>query len=652
MHASLLQLDLSTKSLRVVSLQSWLVTAGAFALVGGVGAAQGGYFPTSWGWIVLGLGWAAGLALVLRREIRLGRLELATLGALVALVAWVGLSIAWSDDAPQAVLELQRGLVYVVGLLAALVIVRRRSVAAMLWGLQAAIVCIAAYGLSTRLFPETGEGLAPIIQNRLSSPLGYWNALGALAVMGALLALGFAAHGRLLGRVAAAASLPILLTAMYFTYSRGSWLALAAGLVALFAVAPTRLRLASAALALAPASVAAVLLAAHSQSLTRLTGSSADITHEGRRLALEVVALALVSGLAGLGLGLLHHRFSPPTAVRRAYGAALVLVLAAFLGAFVAHYGGPSSLASRAYHSFKNDRPANPTSSRAPGDLNQRLFTLRSNGRIEFSDVALDTYRTHRWLGAGAGSYETYWVANRPFPASARDAHSLYMETLAELGPLGIGLLAAVFGLPLAAALRVRRSPMVPAAAAAYTAFLVHAAVDWDWEMPVLVLSALLCGAALLVSSRTTRALVVPERVRAGAVGLVVLVVAASALGLVGNRSVAASTSAVDVGSWATGLAKARVATRWAPWSAEAWQALGNAQLGLGRRAEAQLSLRRALAKSPHDWRIWYDLGVASRGDERLRAYRRAAALNPLGYDISVLRGLGYVPPLDPEGQG
>ncbi len=625
----------------------WPGLAG-LGLIGGVGAAQGGYFPTSWGWIALGLGWAIGLALVLPREIRLGPLELVTLAALGALVAWVGLSIAWSVDVPQAVLELQRGLVYVLGLLAALVLVRRRSVLVTLWGVLGAIVGVAIYALSTRLFPDPGEGLAPILLNRLSSPLGYWNALGALAAMGALLGLGLATHGRALARAAAAASLPVLFTAMYFTYSRGAWLAFAFGLTMLVAVSPTRLRVASTGLVLAPASVAAVLLAAHSRALTRLTGSYPDITHEGRRLAAEVVVLALASGLAGLALGLLERRISPSVALRRAYGAALVLALAAFLAAFVAHYGGPSSVASRAYHSFKDAWATSSLSPQAASDLNKRLFSLSPSGRNELWNVAWNTYKSHPWLGAGAGSYETYWLAERPTFKTARDAHSLYMETLAELGPVGLAFLAVALAVPLAAGLKARRSPPVPAAAAAYGAFLVHAGVDWDWEMPVLVLSALLCGGALLVSARGRSAFLLPGRVRAGVLVIAALIVAVSVLGLVGNRAVASSTAAVDEGFWRTALPKAQAATRWAPWSAEAWQALGNAQLGLGQRREAQANLRRAVSKSPRDWRVWYDLGIASRGKARLRAYRRAATLNPFGRDIGVLRALGYELPLGP----
>src|ERR671928_68894 len=52
-------------------------------------------------------------------------------------------------------------------------------------------------------------------------------------------------------------------------------------------------------------------------------------------------------------------------------------------------------------------------------------------------------------LGSGAGTFERYWLLYRPVGSFARDAHSLYLETLAELGPIGLVLLLAALGLPL-----------------------------------------------------------------------------------------------------------------------------------------------------------------------------------------------------------
>ena len=55
----------------------------------------------------------------------------------------------------------------------------------------------------------------------------YWNGLAIFLVVGILVALGFAARGKALWtRALAAATVPILTSAVYFTFSRGALVAL------------------------------------------------------------------------------------------------------------------------------------------------------------------------------------------------------------------------------------------------------------------------------------------------------------------------------------------------------------------------------------------------------------------------------------------
>jgi hypothetical protein len=82
----------------------------------------------------------------------------------------------------------------------------------------------------------------------------------------------------------------------------------------------------------------------------------------------------------------------------------------------------------------------------------------------------------------------------------------VYLETLAELGPLGLGLLLTALGVPLVASWRARRHPLMAGVLAAYVAFLVHAAADWDWQLAAVGLAGLACGATLLVMARGSRA--------------------------------------------------------------------------------------------------------------------------------------------------
>ena len=72
---------------------------------GAVAADRGGYFPTTWGWAAVPLCWVAVMALFVRDHISLSRLELAFLGVLLAIPGWYALSVLWSRDVPQTILE-------------------------------------------------------------------------------------------------------------------------------------------------------------------------------------------------------------------------------------------------------------------------------------------------------------------------------------------------------------------------------------------------------------------------------------------------------------------------------------------------------------------------------------------------------------------
>jgi O-antigen ligase len=108
-------------------------------------------------------------------------------------------------------------------------------------------------------------------------------------------------------------------------------------------------------------------------------------------------------------------------------------------------------------------------------------------------------------LGSGTGTFDLIWAAGAPIPSYVLDAHSLYLETLVELGPLGLCLLLVALLVPVAAAVRVR-TPVGAAAAGAYVAFLFHAGVDWDWEMPAVAVAGLACGVALMAERKFSAA--------------------------------------------------------------------------------------------------------------------------------------------------
>jgi O-antigen ligase len=136
---------------------------------------------------------------------------------------------------------------------------------------------------------------------------------------------------------------------------------------------------------------------------------------------------------------------------------------------------------------------------------------LVGEDRPHYWRVAWKEFELHPFLGSGPGTFANYWLHYRTIPSFARDAHNLYLETLAEAGPLGLLILLAALAVPLLA-LRRAGNPITAAAAGAYVAFLVHAGVDWDWELPAVTVVGLVAGAVLIVASRGAESELPPVR--------------------------------------------------------------------------------------------------------------------------------------------
>jgi hypothetical protein len=551
-------------------------------------------------------------------------LEVAFVASLILLLVWILLSNGWTQAPTETPLEGERMIVYVAGVLAAFLLVGRYP-RALLAGVWMAATLVSCYSLLTRLFPERVGTFDVLDRFRLSEPVGYWNALGIFAVIGALLAFGLAADAQSrLVRALATASTVVLLPTVYFTYSRGAWIALGLGLIAMVAVSPQRLRLVTIGLLTAPWPAAGVLLSADSRALTHRVATLDSASRAGHHLAFLLLLLALGAIAVSVALSFLELRLQPGHRVRVAYSGVLVLIVAVSLTAVFSQYGSPISIANRAYDSFKGSQPPLGT------NLNARLFSFSSNGRVPQWRIAWGDFKSHPWLGSGAGSYEVYWNRHRPTPFKIRDAHSLYLETLAELGAVGFALLMLALALPFAAVIKARNRPLAAAAFGAYVAYLAHAGIDWDWEMTAITLAALFCGVSLLISARreeasrpmTSRTLVT-SWVIVAALGTV------SFIGLMGNRAQAGSESAFATRHWAEAESKAREAIRWAPWSSDGWRALGWAQKGGGKPVQAARSFRKAISKNRGDYDLWLSLAFATKGREQRAALAHVKELNP-----------------------
>jgi hypothetical protein len=584
---------------------------------------HGGSVTTTWGWAALAFAWVAGLAFVLR-EGRVSRLELGWIGGLATLTAWTAASMLWTSTQTQTALEVERTFVYLLAAVALTAVARSSTYHGLVWGAWTGSTIACVYGLATRLFPERLGVVDPVAGNRLSDPIGYWNGLGLLTAVAIVLAAGLATLGRpWWARSLAAGCVPLLLPTLYFTFSRGAWLALFAAALAVFALSKRRLSLASSFLVQALPAAAAIWLSHRAKPLGETHSSLSSATHAGHTLAWRLLLLAGAAVALRLAYDGVARRLHVPLQVRRGYalllGAAVVAVVA---GALV-HYGGPTGAFHRAQRSVDSGGPANGS------NLNRRLFSLSSNGRLHQWHVALDEWHAHPLLGGGAGSFAEFWAAAGPNQPQLLDVHSLYLETLAELGPIGLVVLVVALLFPLAAAVRARNRSLVPIAAAGYIAWLVHVAYDWDWELPGITIAMILCVGAVLVAARRQGAIAPRGATRWGLLATACAVGVAALFGLLGNRALARGVAAIHAKNYRAAVAATKDAHRWAPWSSAPW-----GQLALIREFQndlpgARSGYRRAVAKDPNNWELWLALVGVSRGADRTRALARLAVLNP-----------------------
>ena len=144
------------------------------------------------------------------------------------------------------------------------------------------------------------------------------------------------------------------------------------------------------------------------------------------------------------------------------------------------------------------------TGTPAAGANPARLASAQSN-RYAYWRVALDAFAAHPLKGVGSGGFRVEWRRERTVADPARDAHSLYLETAAELGLVGLLLLGVAIAAVVVSAAQARRRDAAASAGliAALALWAVHAGIDWDWEMPALTLVALALAAALSFSTGT-----------------------------------------------------------------------------------------------------------------------------------------------------
>jgi hypothetical protein len=609
-----------------------------------LGLDGGGYTAVAYGQLGVLLWWALGLGLLLG-VLPLGRISrsgLLAAGLLGAFAAWSVLSLWWTDAAAATWAEAGRAATY-FGILCTGLALRRdqsaaRSIAA---AVTTALTLLAILALASRLFPALfPAGGAEVLMDagdtaRLSYPVGYWNALAAVAIMAVPLLVAYAGCSTTpQSRLLAMAGLPPVLLTAYLTFSRAGILFALVAAAVLLALTGQRARVL---VALVTGLIAGAVTVAVALAMPALVQGehSPEAEALGIRLLVVVALVSIVAGFAHEALHRLIARRGPaPEGIprRTAIGVLAVAAVALLVGAVAL---GVPGRAMDAWEPFKD--PNISLSEGAGADA--RLAAVSGNGRYQYWQAALAEGASKPLTGHGAGSFEGWWLRHRPFNTFVQTAHSAYLQAFGEVGLVGALLLIALVVVVLLGG--VRRSlalerldrTVAAAVAAACTAFAFWAGIDWLWQVAVVPAAFLLLGASVLGRPEPgTGPPRWPTRALGALAALAALVVVA--IPLVATAQLEASRAAARAGDFGAALGHAQAARAVEPWSAPAALQEGLVQERRGEPVAALLAAHQAAELEPLGWENWL---VVSRlegqngdpGAGRL-ALAKARLLNPL----------------------
>jgi hypothetical protein len=624
-----------------------LLTLAVAAAVFAIGVDSGGYSLAARGSIAIIVWWALGLsvAFALWPAERPTRAAVLTGGLLAALAVFTGLSIAWAESAEKAFNELNRVLLYLGVFAVAVAGATRGNLRHIIAGLALGISAIGLLALASRMYPDLVDEevfrFLPGVRSRLSYPIDYWNGLGIFVGLGFPLLLGIATAGRrvVVGGLAVAA-IPALAAVIYLTSSRGGAATAIAGVVLLVALTSRRLTTLTAIACGGIGSALAIAVLDARPELVDGPLESAAAAGQGESAALLIALICL-----GAGTFFALTAFLAPERTPRIPGRALAGL--AIAGAVIVIGGVVAADPAERFDDFKRP-PGSGAEFRQEGFTQRHLLSGTGSGRWQFWGAAMDEFQTRPAVGRGAGSYESWWAQHGDIPGYfIRDAHSLYVETLAELGLIGFFLVLLVLasaGVTAAVRLRhasVEERPLVAALAATFAAFALAAAIDWVWELTVVALVAVVCIGLLAApaSAAVGRAAIRVRRsrwttrARVALPALAVAVIAAQAIPLLASEQIRASQDATRRGDGAEALEDALGARRLQPWASSVHLQLALVQEQAGNLRQARAAIADAIARDRADWRpqlVSARLEVKSGNPEAARErLREAARLNP-----------------------
>ena len=563
-------------------------------------------------------------------------------------MAWVGLSTLWSESAELTVAELNQTSTYLALFVGTVIAAQRlggtaRIVNGLTIGLAVPVVLALLSRLEPSLFPKpTLPEIVPDARPRLSYPFDYWNAVALWVAMAVPFFLHLATRENIgrAWRAAGVALLPASGLVLYFTFSRGGLVCTL--LAAAIFVAFTERRV-QALLAVAVGGAGAVILIVVGRSYRALNDGLIDTAaarEQGDKLLVLTIVVTAVVWLVARAAQRIEWR--PQIPPRRAR---LALIAAAALGLVLA-----LGVAAQADLGSRFDNLSSGTS--ADGSQGQRIegrFLSRSgNGRTEYWRAAIDEWQEHPVGGTGSGTWSLWWQRNPTIANYVRDPHSIWFETLGELGTIGVLALMAMFGSVLWAGWRALhrrpRDPVTPALLGAAAAFIVSASIDWTWELTALGAVFFACAGLLVARPGSS------DRGGSLARGMAVALVAwvaifVQAVPLIAEWQVDTSQAAVRDGDVNRAKEAAETARSVMPWAAGPNMQYAQALEVAGDYDAAAKYASEAIRQEPTNWATWLVLArIENRrgNEEQARRYLlKARSLNP---GSSFWQRIGFTP--------
>jgi hypothetical protein len=636
-----------------------LLLAAAFAAIVFVATGGTDLAPNTWVQIaLLALGAGSLIALTLQRtRPASSRPATVTVVLFAALAALTYLSIAWSVQPANSWVEANRTLSYLAAFAAAATLAHLapRRWAAVLGAVGTVTVVVSGYALLAKVFPGSLDASDTL--GRLQVPFGYFNATGLIAALGLPVCL-WAGTRHATARVIRALTVPalaVLITALMLSYSRGTLVAAVLGVACWFVLVALRLR---SALLLGLGAVFGALATAWALAHHAITHDFASLparTAQGHTYGLVLLAVLVLSALAGLAATIAMDRVPVPAPVRRRIGTALVILLALVPVAAVAGAAASSrGLTGEISHVWSTLTSTTPA--KGVGNQPGRLAAL-SNSRPLYWSEGLKVGEHNLLAGAGAGGFDTARTRYTTSTLAVAHAHSYAVETFADLGLIGVAVSLALL---VAWAAAVRRAlsgvPGNPAGhpghpderigliamLAVVVTYGVSSLIDWTWFVPGVTVPALVCAgwlagrgsraeprsepAADTATARTTGRL--PLGPAAAAIAILAVALIAGWFvwqPLHSSDQVTAAINAMTRGDAPAALADARAAATTNPVSVDPLWELAAIYSALREPTASRAELVKATQVQPSNAQTWQQLGSFD-----LQAHRVQLALAEL----------------------